>query len=79
MRNGDARLEQKMIPNVKEIVKAYLIANKFDGLFSDGVCSCEVGDLEPCGQMQSDCQAGYKQKCDCSNNCKWHIGEKKHD
>jgi len=38
---------------VKEIVEAYLKANNFDGLFADGLCSCEVGDLAPCGEMQA--------------------------
>ena len=62
---------------VKEIVEAYLKANNFDGLFADGLCSCEVGDLAPCGEMQETCQAGHKMKCDCGENCNWHIGEKK--
>lgn len=62
---------------VKEIVLAYLEQNGFDGLFnSDISCGCLKEDLEPCGQMSSNCVVGHKVKCDCSENCDWHIGEK---
>ena len=46
---------------VKEIVKAYLDANGFDGLFSDdGDCACQKDDLAPCGGCDNimDCEPG---------------------
>lgn len=44
-----------------EIIKKYLINNEFDGLYNeDYECACEMNDLEPCGQLQSDCKTGYK-------------------
>jgi len=43
-----------------EIVKAGLIANGFDGLYNDSICGCELGDLEPCGGVESNCRGGYK-------------------
>jgi len=64
--------------NVKEIVKEYLIKNKFDGLWSDE-CGCEVSYLMPCeGEWGfSKCKPGYKLPCpeDCGEHS-FHIGEK---
>lgn len=49
---------------VKEIVKEYLIANGYDGLINvDTECGCGVDALEPCGEMNSECQAAYKWIC----------------
>jgi hypothetical protein len=44
---------------VIEIVEIFLIEKGYDGLYSDD-CGCMVGDLAPCGEMKSDCCAGYK-------------------
>jgi len=63
-------------PTVKEIVRDYLVAGGFDGLYSGGGdCECEVADLFPCGaEGVGGCHAGYRQPC---NYCEygWHIGE----
>lgn len=59
--------------SVKEIVEKFIRENNFDGVYSD-VCGCLVDDLAPCGEMQETCRAGYKKKCDCSENCDWHVG-----
>ena len=60
--------------NVKEIVKRWLIENKYDGLYNDG-CGCEIDDLSPCGEMCDSCQAGVKvEGCICGDGCDFHIG-----
>ena len=41
-----------------EIIKAYLIANKYDGLYYDD-CGCLVSDLMPCGEYCGGCEPGY--------------------
>ena len=65
--------------DVKEIVKEYLIKNKFDGLWSDE-CACEISDLIPCEDSWgfSKCKPGYKFPCpeSCGEH-DFHIGEKK--
>jgi len=53
----------------EEIIKAWLKANGYDGLYrddSDDGCSCGIDDLFPCitcvlDQLPPDCKAGYKQ------------------
>ena len=68
---------------VKEIVKTWLIENRYDGLYADGgECACEVNDLEPCSCIQDDCLSGYKktweqltekEKHNLSNECDFYI------
>ncbi len=71
----------------KEIVKAYLEANGFDGLCNaampgDG-CGCLIDDLMPCGdQLSQGCTAGYKveydkNECPCGEGCPWHVCKEK--
>jgi hypothetical protein len=62
--------------NVREIVQEWLALRKFDGLYNPDVCACEVDDLEPCGKMTRDCEAGYRvDGCDedCGLGCQFHI------
>lgn len=66
---------------VREIVKAYLDANGFDGLFNgDGDCACRKDDLCPCGENCMDCTPGYKSPCpeDCGDH-DWHISASKEE
>ncbi len=36
--------------NVKQIVREYLMANGYDGLFNEnGECGCDFEDFMPCG------------------------------
>lgn len=65
--------------DVKAIVKRYLIEKKYDGLFYEGVCGCTIDDLEPCGDMQSRCQPGFKGPCTCGDGCDFHIYETPED
>ena len=69
---------------VKEIIRDYLKANGFGGLFSDCDCACILDDLFPCDIYGTDCEADYKIPCPgpelCENGdgeCEWHIGPKK--
>lgn len=71
--------------NIREIVKQWLIANNFDGLYNDNYdgCGCEVKDLMPCDESGINCYAGYKAPCpgpedgDCDGDCPWHITGKR--
>ena len=59
--------------NVLDIVKAYLEANGYDGLYNEwGECACLVSDLAPCALISTDCAAGMKGPCDCGDH-DWHI------
>jgi hypothetical protein len=66
-------------PTIQEMVAAYLTGHGFDGLYSDSECACLVSDLFPCGEVFSDCIAGYKGPCsgaDCGadGDCDFHVG-----
>lgn len=66
---------------VKEIVKEYLLAKGFEGLYAE-CCGCKIDDLMPCCcEGIEDCEAGYKVPCDpetcpADGDCEWHIGPK---
>ncbi len=63
-------------PTVLDIVKEYLQAHGYDGLWNEGNCACFVADLEPCGESMTSCQPGYRAPCDgsCeSGKCEFHI------
>ncbi len=65
--------------DVSEIVAKFLQDNKYDGLYRAGDCACKLGDIAPCGEIGSDCEAGYLKP---ANNCSehdWHIGAKNSD
>jgi len=67
--------------NVKEIVREYLRTHGFDGLCCpDAGCACLIDDLEPCSEMGSQCEPGYRGPCDgtCDEGrCDWHINLKR--
>lgn len=46
-------------PTVEEIVKEYLEANGYGGLFHNGDCGCPVDELRPCMETFGPCEAGY--------------------
>lgn len=49
---------------VEEIVKEWLKAQGYDGLFNEaGECACLLEDLAPCGELSGECQAGHKIQC----------------
>ena len=48
-------------PTVLEIVKEYLMKNRFDGLYNKEFgCGCPINNLNPCGDFNSNCTAGYQ-------------------
>jgi hypothetical protein len=48
--------------DVSWMVASYLKAMGFDGMFNSGLkCGCTLEYFQPCGEMCSDCQAGYSQ------------------
>jgi len=63
--------------NGKQTIEKYLVDNGYDGLCEqDYECSCEVGDLIPCGGSPDSCIPGHKiYGCsdDCGIGCDWHI------
>lgn len=48
--------------NVNEIVKKFLVENNYTGLAGDE-CGCGLNDLVSCGEINGNCEAGYKQIC----------------
>jgi len=47
--------------NCIDIIREYLIKNKFDGLYDPySECGCESEDLSPCCNSFEECRPGYK-------------------
>ena len=69
--------------DVEQMVEQYLRENGYDGLYSRGECACLVEDLAPCGQIQGDCEAGFKVTCNnpdcewCTQPGGWHVQKEK--
>jgi len=60
-------------PDVKAIIREWLHANGFDGLFCDE-CGCVRHDLMPCNSGGIEyCQAGHNKPCDCGEH-DFHVG-----
>ena len=59
-----------------DIIEEYLKKNGYDGLYVEGECACLVDDLCPCGEMSSNCAAGYRTPCDCGDH-DYHVGHAK--
>lgn len=68
--------------NIREMVRQYLEANQFDGLYNAGECACKKDDLFPCGDPHmAYCKPGYLAPCpqdgtDACGEHDWHIAEK---
>jgi len=73
--------------DVRDIVRDWLQANGYDGLYEPGECACETDDLFPCGmpEIQVHCQPGVKYPCpgpgEChlDGDCGFHIGPKEQE
>ena len=68
--------------HVREIVAAWLVDHKYDGLCNiDVPCGCLVDDLMPCDGEVSKCRAGYRKnvgaeyecRCDGRGTEHWHV------
>ena len=70
----DGNTNPKDNPTVEQIVKSWLEANGYDGLYGDG-CGCSVDNLAPCCEGVGDCHAGYHRQCETCNN--WFTGPDK--
>lgn len=73
-------------PDVRQIIKAWLEENGYDGLcnyITMDECECSTDDIAPCGEIQPDCQAGYHQyhtadsESECGGVCCHCIGPNK--
>lgn len=56
---------------VKDMVISYLKTHNYDGLCYED-CGCGLDDLAPCGEMNENCRAAYKVKCEpekCGRDC----------
>lgn len=49
--------------DVRDIVRAYLLENGYDGLYSDCECGCSVYDLMPCCETSPTCEPAYFINC----------------
>ena len=59
---------------LREIAGAWLVANGYDGLYSDaGGCACSTDDLMPCDEPGTRCKPGYKIPCVCGEGCDFDI------
>ena len=65
--------------NLRELLKAQLKSQGFDGLYygSYGNCGCEIDDLMPCGGPSLSCTAGYKHVISVDGIPTWVITETK--
>lgn len=61
--------------NVQGMVKEWLEAHGYDGLYNDGQCGCKTADLMPCSsESVGICEPGYESPCDCGDHY-FHIGQ----
>jgi hypothetical protein len=44
---------------VRNIIRHFLAANGYDGLYHPAQCACTKDVLLPCGEVSSRCSAGY--------------------
>lgn len=60
---------------VEDIVRDYLRIHGYDGLHDGDDCGCLAGNLAPCGQIGTFCEAGIRLPCPptCGDH-EWHIG-----
>ena len=66
----------------EEVVREYLIAHGFDGLFcvEGDPCGCVLADLAPCEDITDECIAGYRRDgCteECGQGCEFHVCKKR--
>lgn len=68
--------EDKMNKDVTQMVTEWLKQNGYDGLYNDdGQCACDISDINPCGEICTECTAGMKEPCECGDGHNYHIVE----
>jgi len=67
--------ENSNINTVKDIIKDYLIRNKYDGLACTKMdCGCSVDELEICDYSMKECAPAYRCKdTDCTSTFKCFL------
>ena len=70
---------------VTDIIRDYLKANGYDGLYQDGECACKFDSLFPWDCENHNCKPGYLLRddysCDDEEPCDhvFHIGPDKNE
>lgn len=62
---------------VLDIIINYLKENGYDGLYHNGECGCELGDICPCEEIQLDCRPGYRVDSPVDHEYNWYICKSK--
>jgi hypothetical protein len=67
--------------NVKDIVREWLIAHGYTGLYCswEQDCGCSLDDLAPCDESFGACLPGYWVACTCEEHDGEHIQTDKPD
>lgn len=68
-----AKAAHKKDMDIQEIVKCWLQANGYDGLYHGCDCACNTDDLMPCAEPGYDCTAGYICRCRKSDEYEFFI------
>ena len=63
------------MPNVRDILFAWLVEHGYDGLFNEDECGCNLDALLPCERCCDACQPGYKHPGD--EHAEWYIRPEK--
>jgi hypothetical protein len=61
---------------VKDFIEKHIKDTGYDGLYVAGECSCTIDNLMPCGDMNAECEFGYKVKCNGCSDFDYCIGQK---
>jgi hypothetical protein len=64
------------MPNVRDVISAWLIEHGYDGLYNDD-CGCNLDDLLPCDRDCGGCQPGHKYPGD--DEYDWYIRPEKQE
>jgi hypothetical protein len=60
--------------NVRKIIREYLAANGFDGLYHENDCGCLRDDLMPCDGSGLKCEPGHR-KPTPEDHCQYGEGD----
>ena len=71
-----ARRVTLLVPDVPDMVRKWLVANGYDGLWTDAYgedleCGCHVSDLFVCGDVQRGCVAAHAVRDGSADDDDW--------